>query len=280
MRIDYPKGYYYKIIFTRLNNDPIFIVKDNKISFLLYYKKYFKVDVYFYDYYCDIYSNLDQDILYKEVSRIFDLNTNFNEVQKAINKSVFVNSLDKYKGYPLCLDVGLYESLFRNIIHQQVSMKGAYTLTKRIADTYGENIDNVIGFPRPSVLAKLSVNDLRELKINTKKCEYIIDTAKLIVSGELDLTVISKMSTSDAINALVRIRGIGRWTAHCFLLFGCGNTELFMKDDLGVVKAIKLINKSEVLPTKDALNKIESSLSSYKSYITYYLWYFITEEKR
>lgn len=277
MKLDYPENYYYKIIFDRLKNDPIFLIEDNSISFLLYYKKYYPVSVSFFEQYCEVKSTLKTEVLIREVTRIFDLSTDFNSVKKSINRSIFKDSLDKYVGHPLCLDVGLYESLFRNIIHQQVSMKGAYTLTKRILDAYGEHIGNLQGFPRAEIFANLTVDSLRDLKINTKKCEYIIDTAKLIVAKQLDLNNISRMSINDAINTLTKIRGIGRWTVHCFLLFGAGNKDLFMRDDLGVVKAIKLINNSTDLPDKKELDLIESSLVDYKSYITYYLWYKISE---
>lgn len=279
MRINYPKNYYYKIIFERLENDPIFKIVDNKISFLLYYNKYHPVTVTFFDEYCEVLSDLSETLLDKEVSRIFDLNTNFSIVKDSINNSIFKNTLDKFVGYPLCLDVGLYESLFRNIIHQQVSMKGAYTLTKRILDTYGERIGDLQGFPRPEVLASLSIENLRDLKINTKKCEYLIDTAKMIVDGILNLEEVSKLSADSAINHLVKIRGIGRWTAHCFLLFGAGNKDLFIRDDLGVTKAIQIINNSESIPDKIELDLIESSLSVHKSYITYYLWYKLINKK-
>lgn len=277
MKINYPKNYYYKIIFERLQNDPLFVLDDNKVSFLLYYNGYFPVSVTFCEEYCEVSSTLDSDILQIEVTRIFDLETDFDVVQESINSTSFRDSLNKYQGYPLCLDVGLYESLFRNIIHQQVSMKGAYTLTKRLIESYGENINGLPGFPRPEILASLTVEDLRTLKINTKKCEYIIDTAKLIIDGELNLEEVSLMENNEAIKLLTKIRGIGRWTAHCFLLFGAGNKELFLRDDLGVLKAIKQINENTELPSNKELDNIENSLSNYKSYITYYLWYKITE---
>jgi DNA-3-methyladenine glycosylase II len=273
MIIKYPQLYQKDIIFSRLEFDPLFLIQGNKISFLLYIEKYIKVDVVFEEEYCEVFSKVNSVEIIDEVKRIFDLDSDFKEIDQVLKNYRYYESIRRHVGKPLCLDTGLYESLIRGIIHQQVSMKGAYTLTNRLIEKYGISIDGVKGLPRASEIAELTISDLRELKYNTSKAEYLIRISKMIVDDELDLSYLVKLDLTNVYKEMLPIKGIGKWTIHCFLLFGKGDKHLFLKQDLGVMNAIKIIEGRDERPSNKEMIELESEFSEYQSYITYYLWY-------
>lgn len=278
MILKLPKLYNYDALKSRFALDPLFNIEENIVSFLLYTDDYYKVQIFFQDGSCTIESEIvDKLFLRNEVCRILDLDTNFNDIKKELQKLEFYDTLSNQVGKPLCLDTGLYEALIRAIIHQQISMKGAYTLTKRLIEKYGVEKDGVLGLPRPEILANLTVEQLRTLKFNSSKAKYIITAAQMINNGELNLEFLASIHEAKVREIMLPIKGIGNWTINNFLLFGVGNKNLFLKGDLGVINAIKKNNDLDEKPSYSELLDIETKLDNYKSYLTFYLWYSLGE---
>ena len=88
-------------------------------------------------------------------------------------------------------------------------------------------------FPRPEDLARIDSQDLRPLGYSGSKAQAIIDVARLIVEGQLDLEELNQLDNQQCIDRLITIRGVGRWTAEYVLLRGLGRTDVFPGDDVG-----------------------------------------------
>ncbi len=269
----YPKRYKKDIIFSRFEFDPLFYIDKNTIAFLFYEQNYTPVKVTFNQSSCIVESKGNDELIKREVERVFDLKTDFEDIYYHLKTYPYFDALKEHIGKPLCLDTGLYEALLRGVIHQQISMKGAYTLTKRLIDAYGVEIDGIKGLPRPEVIAELSIEDLRVLKFNTSKADYMIRICKMIASDEINLEEIATKDIEEVYKILLPIKGIGKWTIHSFMLFGAGYKNLFMKQDLGVMNAIKNIEGLDERPSTKEMKEIETNFKAYKSYVTFYLWY-------
>ena len=113
---------------------------------------------------------------------------------------------------------------------------------------------------------------LRTLKFSSRKAEYVIGLSEKVASGELDLEGMREWSDEAIIDELIKIRGIGRWTAENFLLFGLGRPNLFPKADIGIQNAIKLLYNLEKKPTMDEMNHFSEAWHPYLSYASLYLW--------
>ena len=74
------------------------------------------------------------------------------------------------------------------------------------------------------------------------------------------------------IEELIKIRGVGRWTAENFLLFGLGRPNLFPKADIGIQNAIKLLYNLERKPTMEEMAQFSKEWHPYLSYASLYLW--------
>jgi DNA-3-methyladenine glycosylase II len=212
------------------------------------------------------------DIAVEKVSDYLQWNISLSDIHKHFEKTDLREMFEDFRGTPLILDFGLYTCLIRCLIHQQLNMSFAMTLTRRFAESYGEQIDGVLFFPKPKVIANLDVEDLRALQFSTRKAEYVIDISRKINSGELDLESLREMSDEDITAQLVKMRGIGNWTVGCFLLFGLGRQNLFPLADIGIQNALKIMYGLDEKPSFAQMECYNKGWSPYLSYASLYLW--------
>ncbi|WP_449538872.1 DNA-3-methyladenine glycosylase family protein [Ferdinandcohnia sp. Marseille-Q9671] len=212
------------------------------------------------------------DYSLQRISHIFQWEVPIEEIQSHFLKTDLRDIFIEHRGTPLVLDFDPYFSLMKCIIHQQLNMSFAYTLTSRFITTFGDEVDGSLVYPRPEKIAELTVDDLRELQFSGRKAEYVIDTSKLIATGELRLEDLQGKSDEDVIHTLVKIRGIGQWTAQNFLLFALGRQNLFPMADIGTQNAIKQLYKLEKKPTYEQMEEYSKPWEPYLSYASLYLW--------
>jgi len=119
-----------------------------------------------------------------------------------------------------------YETLLRTIVGQQVSVAAANAIWARIALAIGATDD-------PALLVAASDEALRGAGLSRQKIGYARSLAGLVASGELDLDALPAEDEA-AIAALMRIKGIGRWSAEIYLLFAEGRADIWPAGDLAV----------------------------------------------
>ncbi|KAA6447859.1 DNA-3-methyladenine glycosylase family protein [Bacillus swezeyi] len=214
----------------------------------------------------------DRDDLMEEVKRIFRWKENLQPVLDHFSATSLSKLFEEHAGTPLVLDFHLYHCLMKCIIHQQLNLSFAYTLTERFVHTFGEQKDGVWFYPLPETIAKLDYGDLRELQFSMRKSEYVIDTSRMITGGSLNLDELDLLSDEDIMDKLVKIRGIGPWTVQNVLLFGLGRPNLFPMADIGIQNAIKRHFGLKDKPTKEEMLEMSKEWHPYLSYASLYLW--------
>ncbi|HET7657373.1 MAG TPA: DNA-3-methyladenine glycosylase [Bacillales bacterium] len=207
-----------------------------------------------------------------KLTRILKWDTSLAKVSNHFSDTDIGELFERYAGTPLICDYDLYRALMKNIIHQQVNMKFAYTLTERFVKTYGFEREGIWFYPQPEKVARLTVDELRELQFSQRKAEYAIDTSRLISEGELVLDDFWEMEDEEIVDKLVKIRGIGRWTAECVLLFGLGRENLLPTADVGLQNAVKKWYGFDEKPKPEELRARGREWSPYQSYASLYLW--------
>ncbi|MFS0862575.1 DNA-3-methyladenine glycosylase family protein [Fredinandcohnia sp. 179-A 10B2 NHS] len=213
-----------------------------------------------------------QEYCLGRVTHIFQWDVPLVDIQDHFLQTDLENIFIENRGTPLVLDFDPYFSLMKCIIHQQLNMSFAYTLTSRFVKKYGQEIEGTWIYPTPEKVAALTIEELRELQFSGRKAEYVIDTSKLIASGELNLRELARKSDSEVMDALVKIRGIGKWTAQNFLLFALGRQNLFPMADIGIQNAIKKLYKIDKKPTYEQMELLSKKWEPYLSYASLYLW--------
>ena len=161
----------------------------------------------------------------------------------ASSQPVLCELVQKHRGARPTLSATPFEMLVTSITAQQINLPFAFAVRSRMVRKYGAAIESAgrtfFAFPTPQALAKVEVIALREMQFSTRKAEYIISLAQAIVSGELNLMQLERMTDAEIAEKLTRLRGIGQWTVDWFLARYLGRGHAIAAGDLGVRKAIE-----------------------------------------
>lgn len=160
--------------------------------------------------------------------------------------------------------------LVRSIISQQISTAAARTVRDRVVTL----VESDSGLKRvtPASLLALGVDQLRTAGCSQRKAEYMLDLADKVESGEVQLSTIGRLSNEEIIELLIRVRGIGRWTAEMFLMFSLGRLDVFPVDDLGVRNGILKLYGLEKSASHADFKDIAEPWSPYASIGSWYCW--------
>lgn len=171
-----------------------------------------------------------------------------------------------YAGYPepRIRERG-YATLLRTIVGQQVSYKAADAVWKKLEATLGDATD-------PARIAATSDEDLRAAGLSRQKTGYARSLADEVLSGRLDLANLPA-DDEEAIAQLVRIKGIGRWSAEIYLLFAEGRTDVWPAGDLAVQVEIGRILGLPERPSEKAIRELAEKWRPHRSAATVFAWH-------
>ena len=208
----------------------------------------------------------------------FDLDrdlTPFYAMAKA--DSLLKRPVKEFYGLRLIGVPDLFEALCWGVLGQQINLAFAYSLKRQFVEKFGVSIESnereYWVFPTYQQIAQLTPADLADIKMTLKKSEYIIGIAQLMANGELSKeTLLSMDNLKEAEKSLIKIRGIGPWTANYVLMRCLRFTSAYPIDDVGLHNAIKHLTGSEKKPTKDELLKLSLKWANWQAYATFYLW--------
>ncbi len=160
-----------------------------------------------------------------------------------------------------------FRALVQSIIAQQLSDKVADVLTLRFRRLFPGQ-----AFPKPTQVLDMPDEKIRAIGISYGKISYIKNIAAAIEEKQLRLRQLRHMEDEAIIEELVKIKGIGRWTAEMFLLFSLERPDIFSHGDLGLRNAIKKLYGFKTPPTRKQIEKIVTKWSPYRSLASRYLW--------
>jgi DNA-3-methyladenine glycosylase II len=123
-------------------------------------------------------------------------------------------SIERVGECTLTPNPNLFETLVDAIISQQISVKAADAIMGRLRNAA---IGESGGLITPEALLPLEHDALRAAGLSPQKIRYIRDLTERVSSGQLDLTVLSDMEDETVITELVKVKGIGRWSAEMLL---------------------------------------------------------------
>jgi len=129
----------------------------------------------------------------------------------------------------------LFECLVNAIACQQLTLTIGIRLLNRLAQGHGTtSADRALhAFPIATRLGGLAPETLRPLGFSGAKARSIVELAAGIRAGTLDPSAIDGLDDREAVQALVQLRGVGRWSAEYALLRGLGRLNVFPGDDVG-----------------------------------------------
>lgn len=156
-----------------------------------------------------------------------------------------------------------FKDLASSIVSQQLSVKAASTIWNRVEALLEFDIS-------PEKIIMTSDDDLRQAGLSKRKVEYIKHLAQSVIDKKINLSNLHELSDEDVINELVKIKGIGRWTAEMFLIFTLKRPDVFSLGDLGLFNAMKRFYGEDL--TKERQEEISKNWKPYRTYASLYLW--------
>ena len=174
-----------------------------------------------------------------------------------------------YPGLHLTRRGDPFTTLARAIVGQQISVKAAQSVWTRFARACGGADGSALD---PSRVARKRVTTLRACGLSERKAEYIRDLAKHFASAHLDPRTWPALDDEALIEALVDVKGIGRWTAEMFLMFHEMRADVLPVGDIGLQKAVAKHYFGGERPSLDELRALGEKWQPYRSVATWYLW--------
>ena len=161
----------------------------------------------------------------------FDLALDYGKIREDISEiHPVLKEAAKYAPGIRILRQEPYEALCTFIISQNNNIKRIKGIVGRLCESFGDEIeDGVYGFPTAERLAELTPDDLAPLRAGFRN-RYIIDSAKKVASGEVDLELCKTADYETSRAELMKITGVGVKVADCTLLFGMHRVEAFPID--------------------------------------------------
>jgi len=159
-----------------------------------------------------------------------------------------------------------FSSLCQNIIGQQLSGKVADVIISRFENLLPDGVT-------PETVVALAHDDLRQVGLSNAKADYIDDLANKVQSKEVNLSGLNKMTNEQVISELIKVKGIGNWTAEMFLIFTLGREDVFSFGDLGLKNAFKKLYSVDDSILKDKMIAITALWAPYRSYGCLGLWH-------
>lgn len=157
-----------------------------------------------------------------------------------------------------------FATLARAIVGQQISVKAAQSVWQKFA--------TMVEIVEPARVTAASLEKLRLCGLSGSKCLYLQDLARRFLDGSLHTELWNRQDDEEIIAELVKVKGIGRWTAEMFLIFYLMRPDVLPLDDMGLQRSIRLNYGAGEAMTKAEMIAIADAWSPWRSVATWYLW--------
>lgn len=161
--------------------------------------------------------------------------------------------------------IGSFATAVLFILEQQVSLASARAAFLRLHEALGDIT--------PSAFLVLNDDELRAIGFSRQKTGYTRGLARLLLDESLDLGSLARLDDERAMDSLIAVRGIGRWTASCWLLFVLGRPDVWPTGDRALYVAMHRAMELDEVPDSVSADRIAEAWSPYRSIAARMLWH-------
>lgn len=159
----------------------------------------------------------------------------------------------------------LYSAMVDSVVGQQISTAAHSTIRQRMKEQIGEIT--------PTKIDEISRDDLKALGLSYRKTDYIKGFTQKIVSGEFDLDALKTLSDEEVIEALVSLKGVGKWTAEMLMTFSMERLDILSYGDLAIRRGLCRLYGLENISEKE-FAALTQKFSPYRSVAALYIWHY------
>jgi len=207
----------------------------------------------------------------------FDMHTDLSPFYAMAAQDKLLHPLvERYKCYRIVGQPDLFESIVWAVLGQQINLSFAYTLKQKFVELLGAqtsfNGEVYYRFPKPEVVMQVSMEQLLAIQFSRQKAAYTRNIAEAFASGQISRERLAHLPLQEAKEALMKIKGIGNWTANYALMKTFRYPDAFPLEDAGLHNAIKNLRGMKVKPTLEQVKRIFKKYKGWEAYATLYLW--------
>ena len=161
-----------------------------------------------------------------------------------------------------------YRELVDSIISQQLSVKAARAIEGRFKDLFGGR------FPEPPEILTKSEDELRAIGLSYAKARYVRDLARKIIDGDVRFDTIDGLTNDEIVAELTKVKGVGEWTVHMFLMFCMARLDVLPRGDLGVRNGVTALYGLDAQASPDDVTAVaeKNNWQPYESVASWYVW--------
>ena len=178
---------------------------------------------------------------------------------------VLARIIDTVGDYAIRFREPEFETLVRSIVYQQLSGRVASVILDRLLHAAGGRLT-------PEAILRLRPARMRGVGLSTQKTAYIRDLARQTRDGHIVFSGLAGLPDPEVIEILTRVKGIGEWTAHMFLMFALRREDILPTGDLGLRSAIRKAYGLDALPTPAEMQGLAANWRPYCTVASWYLW--------
>ncbi len=211
------------------------------------------------------------------VTRLFNLDFDPFPFYEAVGKDETIKKItQRLCGLRSPSTQTVHEAVIDSIVEQQISLKAATSIEKRIIKRFGETMkvegEMFYAYPTSKALSLASMDDLQGCGLSQRKAEYIKEISELETSGKLDLEKLEELNdTRKIIEKLDSIRGIGLWTAELTIIRSMRKWDALPADDIGLRRVISHYYCGGKRITAEQARKIAEAWGKWRGLAAFYL---------
>jgi len=186
----------------------------------------------------------------------------------ATHDPVMKGLIDTYPKPSFVKHANYYQELVDSIIGQQLSVSAARAIEGRFKDLFGGQ------FPSPHQILTVDVETLRGVGFSRPKANYVQDLARKVIDGEVRFDHLDGLANEEIIAELTRVKGIGEWTVHMFLMFCMARLNVLPVGDLGIRNGVTMLYGFDSQASPDDVARIAETKNwrPYESVASWYVW--------
>lgn len=174
--------------------------------------------------------------------------------------------IDRVGPYKISYREPTFPALARSIVFQQLNGRAAATIFERFEKACGK-----AGVTPQGVLGVRPAK-LRAAGLSQQKSDYIRDLARKTRDGEVDFDALPTLADDAVIGQLTKVKGVGVWTVHMFLIFALRRQDVLPVGDYGVRTAMRNLYGLGELPKPAEMERIAAPWRPWASVASWYLW--------
>lgn len=183
--------------------------------------------------------------------------------QLSIQDPILAQAIHRIGPIKRATNPDLFAALISSVVGQQISTKAALTVNKRL--------EALVDTITPQTISHATVEAIQQCGMSFKKAENIKQIGHLFFTQAYDVEMLKKLDDETFIKEMIKIKGIGTWTAEMLLIHTLMRNDIISYKDLGILRGMKILYGLRSISKKE-FNMYKQRYSPYASIASIYLW--------